>query len=429
MNLKVLPWTLLAILAGCGIVCAQTPGTVTLAEAQAIAIRNHPRIASAAFLAQAGEAEVKEAHSAYLPTFSANLTGVEAEHDTTLMVGAIPTSSLYSRAASGLAGSQLLTDFGRTSSFVKSAKLRHEAENQDVVNTRAQVLLNVNTAYYQALSAREVLRVAKANLDLFNLTLRQVKAFAQSSLRSTLDVSFAEVNVSQAELELVQAEDDERASHARLSAAMGYERDQAFNLSDEPLPQPLNPDVNVLINQAMQERPDLAALRLNYQSLERYSQAEKRLWNPTITMAGVAGVAPEREQPLHETYSAAGINVNIPILNGGVFAARHAEAEARAQSAQKDVQDLSIQVARDVQVAWLDANNAFRRLDVTARMVTEANEALRLAQARYDSALGSIVELNQAQVSQTAAEIAAASAKYEYLERRAALDYALGALK
>ena len=62
-------------------------------------------------------------------------------------------------------------------------------------------------------------------------------------------------------------------------------------------------------------------------------------------------------------------------------------------------------------------------------MVAEANEALRLAQARYDNALGSIVELNQAQVNQTTAEIAAASAKYEYLGRRAALDYAMGALR
>ncbi len=420
---------LLLLLAGCSVVCAQPPATITLAQAQSFALQNHPRIASAAFLAQAGQAQVKEAHSAYLPSFSANLTGVEAQHESTLMVGAVPTSSLYSRAASGLSGSQLLTDFGRTSSFVKSAKLRHESEDQDVVNARAQVLLNVNIAYYQALSARAVLKAARANLDLFNLTLRQVKSLAQSSLRSTLDVSFAQVNVSQAELELVQAEDDERASHARLSAAMGYERDQAFDLSDEPLPSALEPDVNVLVNRAMQERPDLEASRLNFQSMERYAQAEKRLWNPTITVAGVAGVAPEREQPLHETYSAAGINVSIPVLNGGLFAARHAEAEARAQSAQKDVQDLSVQIARDVQVTWLDANNAFRKLDVTARMVTQANDALRLAQARYESSLGSIVELNQAQVSQTAAEIAAASAKYEYLERRAALDYAMGALK
>ncbi len=119
------------------------------------------------------------------------------------------------------------------------------------------------------------------------------------------------------------------------------------------------------------------------------------------------------------------------MLNGGLFKARRQESGSRdAAAADKDVQDLSLQIARDVQVAWLNANDgAFRRLDVTARLVAEANEALRLARARYDSALGSIVELNQAQLNQTSAEIAAASAKYEYLSRWSALNYAIGALR
>jgi outer membrane protein len=163
--------------------------------------------------------------------------------------------------------------------------------------------------------------------------------------------------------------------------------------------------------------------------LDRYAEAEKRLRNPTINVAAVAGVAPIRDDRLPESYSAAGINVNIPVLNGGLFKARREEAESRAAAAAKDVQDLSVQIARDVRVAWLDANDAFRRLDVTARMVAQANEALRLAQARYDNALGSIVELNQAQLNQTSAEIAAASAKYDYLGARAALSYSMGILR
>ena len=90
---------------------------------------------------------------------------------------------------------------------------------------------------------------------------------------------------------------------------------------------------------------------------------------------------------------------------------------------------LTIQIARDVRVARLDTTDAFRRLDVTNRLVAQANESFRLAQARYDAGLGSIVELNQAQLNQTSAEIAAATAKYEYLSRRATLDYATGVLR
>lgn len=407
---------------------AQTPA-LPLAQAQQIALHNHPRIAATMREAEAAGFAVSEARAAYFPSLSGNVTGVGSQHGAVLSAGAVTTSSIYSRGASGIVASQLLSDFGRTASLERSAKLRHESRNEDVVNTRSQVLIEVQEAYYQALASESILKVAQATLDLRRLTLRQVGALARSALRSTVDVSFAQVNVSQAELDSFRAENDAKAGHARLSAAMGYASDQPFTLADEPLPPPLDPNVDALIAQALRERPDLIELRLNSDSLRSYAEAEKRLRNPTIIAAAVAGAAPVRDERLPETYSAAGVNVNIPVLNGGLFRARREEAESHAAAAEKNVEDLAVRIARDVRVAWLDANDAFRRLDVTARMVAEANEALRLAQARYDHALGSIVELNQAQLNQTTAEIAAASAKYEYLSRRAALDFALGVLR
>src|SRR5580658_760928 len=415
-----------AMCAGAG---AQTPATLSLNQAQETALRNQPRIASASLNAQASNFAIKEARSAYYPTVSANATGVGAEHNSVLSAGAVTTSSISDRTATGFVASQLLTDFGRTVSLEQSAKLRNASQNQNVTNTRAQVLVEVQQAYYQALAARSILTVSQATVDLRRLTLRQVSALAQSLLRSTLDVSFAQLNVSQAELDLYRADSDAKASHARLSAAMGYQRDRPFSMSDEPLPEAINPDIDALIRQAMRERPDLAALQLGEDALARYAEAEKRLRNPTITAAAVAGAAPFRSAGLPETYSAAGINVNIPVLNGGLFRARRDEAESHAAAGAKDVEALTVQIGRDVQVAWLQANDAFRRLDLTARMVAEANEALRLAQARYDNALGSIIELSQAQLNQTSAEIAAASAKYEYLSRRSALNYAMGILR
>jgi outer membrane protein len=410
-------------------VWAQAPVAVSLAEAQQIALRNHPRIASAELAAEASGYVVKQVRSAYFPTLSGNITGVGTEHGSVLSAGNVTTSSIYSRQAEGVVANQLVTDFGRTASLEQSAKLRNASQNQNVTNTRAQVLAEVQEAYYRALASDSVLKVARATLDLRRVTLRQVSALAQSSLRSTVDVSFAQVNESQAELDLFRAENDATASHARLSAAMGYDRDQPYTLSDEPLPPALEPTVDALIEQAKRERPDLAALRLTEESLDRYAEAEKRLRNPTINIAAVAGVAPLRDERLPESYSAAGVNLNIPVLNGGLFRARREEAESRAAAAAKDVQDLSLQISRDVQIAWLNANDTFRRMDVTARMVAQANEALRLAQARYDNALGSIVELNQAQLNQTAAEIAAASAKYDYLSARSELNYAMGVLR
>jgi outer membrane protein len=411
------------------VAAAQGGNVISLAQAKEIALQNHPRIAAASLGAEASASVVKEARSAYYPTLVGNATGVGAEQNSVVSAGALTTSSLFSRASTDLVASQMLTDFGRTGSLAESAKLRSASQGQAVNDTRAGVLIEVEQTYYGVLESESILRVARATLDLRNLTLRQINALAQSALRSTLDVSFAQVNVSQAELDLVRAENDARASHVRLAAAMGYAVDRPFSVADESLPPPLDPDVGVLIGRALRDRPDLIALRLTHDALGRSADAERRLRNPVVSAAAVAGVSPVRDERLPETYSAAGVNVAIPILNGGLFKARREEAELRAAAAGKDVEDLSLRIARDVQVAWLNAKDAFERLDVTARLVAQATEALRLAQARYDNALGSIVELNQAQLNQVSAEIAAASARYEYLTGRAALDYVMGGLQ
>jgi outer membrane protein len=408
---------------------AQPSQALTLAEAREIALRNHPRIQSAGLIAEAVNATVAQARAPYYPTVFGNLTGAGAQSGTTLAAGALTTSSLYSRAASGIAVGQMVTDFGRTASLVGTARARAAAQGRYVVNTRAQVLLEVSRAYYQALAADSVLRAAQAAVDNRSLTLRQVRALAASLLKSTLDVSFAEVALSEAELQLYRAENDVQSGRARLAAALGFEASAFFNLTDVALPPPMVSEPDSLIAQAMKDRPDLAGLTFNRDAAYRFADAEKRLSYPSISALGAAGVLPVRDDRLRGTYSSAGINLNISILNGGLFAARRTEAELRAKAAASDVQDLAVLIARDVRFAWLEANTAFRRLDVTARLVAETAQALRLAELRYNNGLGSIVELNQAQFSQTSAQIEAASAKYEYLSRRSALDYAIGALQ
>jgi outer membrane protein len=402
---------------------------LTLSQAEEVAIRDHPRVGSANLNAEAAKSVVAEARAGLYPFLAGNVTSVGAEHNSTLAAGTVQTSSLYSRVAAGIAVGQLLADFGRTANLVASAKLRAAAQQQNLGNTRAEIVIEVDRAYYQALAADSVLKVAQAVTQNRRLTLRQVQALAQSSLKSTLDISFAEVAVSEAELALFRAESDVQASQATLSAALGVERTERYELVDEPLPPPLEPDPEALLAQALKQRPDLVALQLNRDASKRFAQAEGALSRPTVSLMGVAGGLPATDPRLHGTYGAVGVNVSVPILNGKLFSARQTEAELRAQAAEKDVAALTVQISEQVRVAWLEANTAFRRLDVTARLVAQAEQTLRLARTRYDIGLGSIVELNQAQLSQVSAEIAAASAKYDYLSRRAALAFVTGVLR
>jgi outer membrane protein len=420
----------LALLASSGrFGTAQQARRLTLADAEDLAIRNHPRISSASLIADASRSVITEVRSSLFPTLTSNFTGVGAEHGSTLAVGAVQTSSLYSRAAVGFGVTQLVTDFGRTSNLVGSAKLRAAASEKNVATTRATVRFGVDQAYYQALAANSVLKVAQAVVENRRLTLRQVRALAQSSLKSTLDVSFAEVAVSDAELALVRAENDAQAGSAYLSGAIGSGRSQTFDLVDEPLPPLLGSDAEPLVADALRQRPDLASLQLTRDAAQRLADAEKALSHPTVSIIGVTGALPATDPRLKGTYSAAGINVSVPILNGHLFSARRTEAELRAEAADRDVDDLTVQISEQVRVAWLEANTAFRRLDATARLVAEVEQALRLARTRYDIGLGSIVELNQSQLSEVSAQIAAATAKYDYLSRRAALAFVMGAIQ
>jgi outer membrane protein len=183
------------------------------------------------------------------------------------------------------------------------------------------------------------------------------------------------------------------------------------------------------VARALKERPDVAAQRLASQALQTFARAERSLWMPSISFVGAAGLTPYHQVGLNDRYSAAGVNVTVPLSNGSLYSARHAEAAFRAQAQDQAERDLENRVARDVTVAWLDARTAFQRLDLTDQLLAQASDALELADARYKLGLSSIVELTQAQLSKTRAEIEQASARYEYQIRTFALRYETGELR
>jgi len=322
----------------------------------------------------------------------------------------------------------LVTDFGRTSALVGSAKDTAQAQSDLATLTRAQVRLGVREAYYHALGAEAVLRAAEAARANRALIVRQLSALAQSQLRSTLDVNFAGVLESQAELAVVRAQSMVAQQRAALATAMGLDQPVTAALQDTTtdIPPPASPQD--LMQQAQAQRADLNAARSEHNAAQKFAAAEKRLSYPTLNVLAAAGDIPYRDHTLQESYAAAGFNLNIPVFNGGLFAARRAEAEQEADARMRDVQEMRLEVSEQVRNAWYQADEAYKSIAVTARLVAQSKEALRLAQDRYGAGLGSIVELNEAQLNETSSEISAADATYTYLTQRAQLDFAAGLL-
>jgi len=402
---------------------------LTLAEARRLAIQNNPQFGAARFLAAAAEQVPTEYRSAYEPTLTANLTGVGADNGSRLAAGGLNNPVVYNRLGSGLSVNQMITDFGRTGNLVAMAKLRAQAQNEATETTRAQILLAVSRAYFAVLRAQAVLKVATQTVEARKLVADQVSALADSKLKSTLDVSFANVNLSEARLLLSQAQNDLQSSETDLATAMGLPNEQTFELAEESIPGQLPDRVDDLLRTAMQSRPELRDLRLQESAAERFTKAERALALPNIGVIGSAGFVPQAYETVPSRYGAIGVNVSVPLFNGGLYKARRTEAELRAKATAQNVSDLENRVARDVRVAFLNATTAYDRMALTKQLLDQAQLALDLAQTRYDLGLGSIVELSQAQLGLTSAQIANTSALYEYQAQRIAIDYATGVLR
>ncbi len=402
--------------------------SLTLAEAEQMALQNNPLISAAKYNAEAVKQTPLEVHSALLPTFAGAVTGVVADSGSRIAAGALTNSVLYNRLAAGVSLNQLVTDFGRTKNLEESANLKAQSAEQATQTAQNNILVATARAYFAVLRSKSVLKVAQGTVDARKLVSDQVTALANNNLKSGLDVSFANVNLSDAQLLLAQAQNNVKASEAELSAALGFPGTTEYNLTDEPVPADYSKDVNTWIDQAMKDRPELKDLRLQQQAAERLSKAEHALKYPTVSVAGVAGVVPASEAAVKSRYGGIGVNLAIPIFNGGLFKYRQSEAELKAMAANENVNDLANRITRDVKVAFLNVQTAQERVGLTAQMLQRAQLALDLARGRYDLGLSSIVELSQAQLNLTSAQIDSAAAQYDYQAMRAILDYQSGQL-
>jgi len=407
---------------------AQSPQTLTLEQARALAMQNQPVIREARFNTQRVSQTIREARSAYFPAAVINLTGVDALKNSSLAAGALNNSTISDRYSNGGAIGQLITDFGRTGNLVKTAKYRLSAAHAGEEAVVEDAALRVTQAYFQALQSQALLKVAEETVKARKAVADQVSALAKHQLKSGLDLSFANVNLAQARLLESAAANDVESSQAELSAAMGFATLRTFQLIEPPLPAPPLEDISNLISQAYARRPEMARERSALQAAQSFARAERDLALPTLSSAAVAGETPVRQSSVASHYAAAGFNVSIPIFNGHLFSARRAEAQLQAQAQSEALQALQVQIARDVRTAWLRAKTAYDRLSLTQQLLEQAKLSLNLAAARYQLGLSSIVELTQAQLNYTEAEIQQTSALYEYQIDSARLQYETGNL-
>ncbi len=412
---------------------AQTPQTLSLQDAVAMAIRNHPQVQAAQNEVNYSQQQVVIARAPYYPLISGEVTASQGNNLSRIGAGELSASRLFNRFGQGVVLSQLVTDSGRTPNLVASAKLTERASEQNLQTTRYDIILQVNRAYFDVLHAQSVVRVAEQTVAARQLLSDQVSELAKNNLKSQLDVSFADVNVSEAKLLLIRAQGSLQGAFAELGRALGSDQSANYTLVDPALPPGPPEKADDLVTQAIANRPELASLRFSRESAYKFVEAEKDLSRPTVSIAAVGGFLPyinvPATAPVPAEYEGIAANLSIPVFNGHLFSARREAAYQRALESDQRLRDEQERVARDVRVAWSAAVTAFQRIDVTAQFLRQAALALDLAQGRYNLGLSSIVELTQAQLNLTQAEIENLSAKYDYQNQYSVLQFTIGALR
>jgi len=403
------------------------PHPITLQEAEATAIKNNPQITVGKLQALQAREFTRETRAALYPQVGLSVTAVGSDPGSRISAGFLNNPTVYPRVAAGAAVSQLITDFGRTQNLVANSVFQAKAQDQNAIATQQQIVLAVDEAFYNTLETKALLHVAEETVKARQDLVDQVQALTNAKLKSDVDLSFSKVDFARAKLLLLSSQNSYEASLSTLSAILGYPDRQDF-APVEPPSQNAPPAVDAapLIQQALNQRPEVKALEDEVTAATKFSKAEHDLWWPTVSANGVVGAAPIRNDNITNWYGAAGVNINIPVFNGFLFNARAKSADLDTEVKRKRLQDLQNNVARDVRNTWLDTEKAYERLSVTQQLREQAQLALELSQARYKLGLATIVELSQAELQKTEADIDDTDARYQYAVSQIFLGYQMG---
>lgn len=402
---------------------------LTLHDAEQIALAHNPQISIAHLLTLAEKQQVRVVRASQLPQADLDLTAVDAQNGSRITAGGINNPALYERAAAGATLRQLITDFGRSRNLLHSERDHAASDMLAEQATRDDIQIAVDQVFYQALTQQRLYEVAEQTLKARQTLAEQIRVETANKLRSTLDLSMAEVQVSQARLLLLDAQSAAQEAMAHLHELLGTATDVQYQLVDED-PQnapPIHDSVDTYLAMARQKRPDLMAMQAEVRAAQSYAAAEHDLWRPSVSALAVGGESPTHAAQITSPwYGAAGINVHIPLFNGFAYAARAKQADAVTLQVTEKERALNDQIVRDVRIAVLQAQLAYQRIEVSRQMQQQANQALELSAARYQVGLSGIADLTEAQAAQVSAAMNATNARYAYQTALAVLRYQTG---
>jgi len=408
-------------------VSGQTSVKLSLEQAVETALKQNPAIKEAEQELEAAEARVKQARANYFPQLGSSglaKIGLSGALNGLQPVG-LANSPLYRNLAEGVNVYHPGFDFGRTKYAVNEEQHRRAVFVANLDAARALVTLDTNRAFYNLLQARRLREVSQQILRNRESNVRQAQAFYEGKLRSRVDLELARFSLSEAQLRVLEAENTVRIRQAELGRAMGASQEADYDLEELTQPLPETERLADLIEEADQKRPELLALRAGQEAAAESVRLARSHRKPMLSFFFSGGYA-RFTNVVASQLLALGTGLAIPLLTWGKLEGQIEEAEARKRALDNQYEALKLRVELETRTAFLRLQNALRSIETLKARAVFAREASRLARARYQERLGSIVELTQAEANLAEAEAGEVIGDYRARSSGAELRFAIG---
>ncbi len=388
---------------------------LSLAECVNIALGGHPKVKGAEQDLEAGQYSTRQAISGFWPNviFDANRSYTHYEREIRFGSATVTTTANYITNNFTFDTNWTLFDFGRTYYKVRSLAELEGSLLSGLTKAEQTVAYDVMEAYFGLLQAQSLVEVAKETKAAADSHLKQAQAFFDVGVKPRFDVTQAEVEVNDAKLKLIQAQDAVRSARASLNTKLGYGPLAETEVEAVEVTEALEGDIQKYIDRALEQRPELKGQEFNVRSAEAGVKGAYSDFLPTISASATQNWYKEDHSDVLSNQNLV-LDASVPLFEGFRSVAALDVAKARVLSEGYKLEDLKRDIKLEVSTAYLNVEDAKARIDALGVSVKKAEENLEIAQGRYEAGVGPLIEVTDAQVGLTSARTDLANATYDY---------------
>lgn len=391
-----------------------------------IALKKHPSINAARNSVKAVESKVGQARAGYYPQLSLQSNYQRIGPSSSSILQTDP----YDQYTNTLNLSQTIFDFGKTSTQVEIQNLSKESSQADLQDVIAQVILGVKQAYRAFSQAKMSRDVAQETVNQFQQHYEIAKGFFEAGRSSKIDVTSAEVNLSNAGVNLLKAKNALRLARVNLNNAMGIPVAPEYEINTELFYKPYEVTIENALQKAYNNRPDLLSITKKKDALEKTIALNKKGYFPVLAGSAAYGYSGEDLSTRQDDkYWNVGLTLTFPLFTGLSTKYQVEEAQSNLEVLKANEESLKQKIYLEVESAFLSLKEAEERISAGKIIVKQAEETVELAKGRYSTGVGSSIEITDAMITLNNAKMTYITALSDYYVAQANLEKAMGVMK